>query len=64
MKKKKIINILFLFFSLFIQTIKADNNPKILPLTLNFPTKGSLEDNSYHFYNLTLNELRKFPILF
>ena len=57
MKKKNIINILFLFFSLFIQTIKADNNPKILPLTLNFPTKGSLEDNSYHFYNLTLNEL-------
>ena len=55
MAKKNIIKIILLFFSLFIKTIKSQSKPEIKNLALNVQTKGSLDDNSYHFYKLTLN---------
>ena len=55
MAKNNIIKIILLLFSLFIQIIKSQSKPEIKNLTLNVQTKGSLDDNSYHFYKLTLN---------
>ena len=55
MIKNDIIKIILLLFSLFIKTIKSQSKPEIKNLSLNVQTKGSLDDNSYHFYKLTLN---------
>jgi hypothetical protein len=55
MTKNNIIKIILFLFSLFIKTIKSQSKPEIKKLELNVQTKGSLDDNSYHFYKLTLN---------
>ena len=56
MIKQKIIKSLILFIIIFIK-IKADDNLEISTFSLNVPTKGSLTDNSYHFYQLTLGQI-------
>ena len=56
MKKRNIIKYFFILFSLIIIT-KADENQKITSIQLNIPTIDSLEDNSYHFYELTLGQV-------
>ena len=56
MKCKNIFNQLFLLFILLIFSKSSSNQP-IYPIQLNNPEKGSLNDNSYMFYKLTINEL-------
>ena len=56
MLKQMIIKSFFLFILIFIK-IKADDNLEISSFLLNVPTKGSLSDNSYHFYKLTLDQI-------
>ena len=56
MLKQIIIKSFFLFILIFIK-IKADDNLEISSFLLNVPTKGSLSDNSYHFYKLTLDQI-------
>ena len=56
MKSKNIFNQLFLLFILLIFSKSSSNQP-IYPIQLNNPEKGSLNDNSYMFYKLTINEL-------
>ena len=53
---QNIIKALFLLISI-ISKINTEENKIILPLTLNIPTKDSLSDNSYHFYQLTLGPI-------
>ena len=50
------IKILFLLFS-FIAEIKSEDNLELLSLSLNIPSKGTIPDNSYHFYQLSLGQI-------
>ena len=56
MLKHNIIKIFLLLFSLVIR-IKPQEFLKISSLELNKPKKESLLDNSYHFYQLTLDKI-------
>ena len=56
MKRNNILKYFFLLYVLFVITKAAPNQP-IYPLQLNIPEKGSLNDNSYAFYKLTLKEI-------
>ena len=56
MSKKFLIKILFVLTS-FIIKIKCEDNLKLLSLSLNIPSKGTIPDNSYHFYQLSLGQL-------
>ena len=48
---------LFLLLSSLVFKINSQENKKISFLTLNIPRKESLSDNSYHFYQLTLDTI-------
>ena len=56
MKNKTFFKQILLLLILFLYTKSSPNQP-IYPLKLNIPEKGSLNDNSYMFYKLTLNEI-------
>ena len=56
MKAKNIFKIFFLLYILLITANSSPNQP-IYPIQLNVPEKGSLNDNSYIFYKLTLKEI-------
>ena len=53
MKTKNFFKEFFILFILFITSNSAPN-PPIYSIQLNVPEKGSLNDNSYIFYKLTL----------
>ena len=48
---------IFFLFSSFIVEIKSEDNLELLSLSLNIPSKGSIPDNSYHFYQLSLGQI-------
>ena len=56
MKAKNIFKIYFLL-NILILTAKSSPTQPIYPIQLNVPEKGSLNDNSYIFYKLTLQEI-------
>ena len=56
MKAKNIFKIFFLLNILILTTLSSPTQP-IYPIQLNVPEKGSLNDNSYIFYKLTLQEI-------
>ena len=56
MKAKNSIKTFFFLYMLFILS-KCAPNQQIIPIQLNIPETGSLNDNSYAFYQLTLKEI-------
>ena len=56
MKSHNFFKYIFLLYSLFL-LINCSPKQPIFSIQLNVPEKGSLNDNSYIFYKLTLNEI-------
>ena len=56
MKSHNFFKSIFLLYSLFL-LINCSPKQPIFSMQLNVPEKGSLNDNSYIFYKLTLNEI-------
>ena len=54
--RQNFIKLFFILLILLIQT-KSSPNPPIYSIQLNVPEKGSLNDNSYMFYKLTLEQI-------